>query len=82
MISLQQRFLEFCKGKPADENYCAWDEEECALAQFGLVSVHSSNLAERGVPEAVYDAALSSPNTFGELVKRLEALRLEEGGVL
>lgn len=67
-------FEEFCRGKPAGEEYPYYDGSRCALAQFGYRAVTYGKLAKTGVTSAVYAAALDFPHTFGALADRLSRI--------
>jgi len=68
------RFLAFCRSKPADEAYPAYDASCCALAQFGFPGIDYFTAQQAGIPEEVYFEAAFSPSTFGALADRLEAV--------
>jgi hypothetical protein len=71
--------LAWARTKPADEQYDYHNAQACAIAQFGqetgraeLINLDSFELQEKS--EAVEDAVVNRPWTFGALVQRLEAL--------
>lgn len=69
-----REFEEFCRGKPADEEY-EGDWNACALAQFGFPALNMFNFEENGVPTEVYvAAAYARPRTFGALADRLSKI--------
>lgn len=73
-------FLEFCRSKPADEEYDMTDSAVCALAQFGFPGVDEFVRPEAGIPPEVYSATVwCDPYTFGALADRLEKLARAEG---
>lgn len=69
-----EEFKAFVASKPADEEYDALDLRGCALAQAGYPDVEDTVLEEMGIPEAVYDATMDDPLTFGALADRLSTL--------
>jgi hypothetical protein len=72
--SIQQQFTTWVRSKNPDEVYDAWDSQQCALAQFGTLGLNAESCEQRGVPLAVYYAAVERPWTFGALAARLEGL--------
>lgn len=82
MKSLSHQFLDFCRSKPADEEYDYLRSSVCAFYQFAVANgipdpVRSSysyglfNGPE--IPAALNGAIRVRPWTYGALASRLEA---------
>lgn len=81
MQSLAHQFLEFCRSKPADEEYDYWDTRNCAVQQFvqqGLGYEADSVRAYGHVAHASRHLAIPQPWTFGALATRLASALTEQ----
>ncbi len=79
-------FAAFCRTKPADEEYCGYDPNQCAIAQYtqarggGRKSseyyIRNARMfdggCEKGGLHPLHLAALPIPHTFGAALHRAE----------
>lgn len=88
MKDMAHQFLDFCKAKPAGEEYDYYDTRNCALCQlardvYGIRNPRAGGSywldekdpsgAEHHLPDKAELVVARYPRTFGALASRLEA---------
>lgn len=74
------QFLEFCRSKPAHEEYDQRDNRNCALGRFGFIASEFT-CVWNGIPLWLYDTtvcATKKERTFGALADRIERQLAEQ----
>jgi len=74
MRSLSHQFLDFCRSKPADEEYKYTDPSACAFYQFAIANgIPNPVRYSSGLPALIEQVVNHDDETFGALASRLEA---------
>jgi hypothetical protein len=78
MKSLAHQFLDFCRSKPAAEEYNYWSTNACAVSQFGneigylpVGRCLAASPEIHGLHDRFAHTVYAKPQTFGALASRL-----------